>query len=192
MREVSLSTMRMYDDGATVRLRWLDEELGERSVEIRAQDVVLTFRSIIELKDGRRLHPTSPALYGPTPNEITENGGPWYVVGYPEGGDPGRLSTDWISTREVEAITIVGGYWEWPYWAARRRQYGKAVDEISRALDRAIEHGDADLWTKVAELDRELADAQEEDRRENRDEVSRAQEERRRQIQESIREERRQ
>lgn len=80
---------------------------------IHVSEVVLTFRSRVELRDGRIVKPCSDMLHGPTSNEITENGGAWYLVAR-EGPHGEREPVEWISSREIVEIHVVGDWDEWP------------------------------------------------------------------------------
>ena len=80
---------------------------------IDVADVIMTYRTRVELRDGRIVKPVSPSLHGPTSNEITENGGAWYLVAR-EGPHGEREPVEWISSREIVEIRIVGDWDEWP------------------------------------------------------------------------------
>lgn len=81
---------------------------------IDVSEVVLTFRSRVELRDGRVVKPVTDGFLGPLDTEITDGGGAWYL-GVREGphGD-GALPYEFVSSREIVAIRVVGDWDEWP------------------------------------------------------------------------------
>lgn len=108
---------------------------------IHVSEIILTFRSRIELRDGRIVKPCSPTLHGPTSNEITENGGAWYLVAR-EGPHGEREPVEWISSREIVEIRIRGDALDWPNVQAH------IAREVPMADGTKIEWSDA-TWNPV-------------------------------------------
>lgn len=76
--------------------------------------IILTYRSRILLRDGRTVAACCDSFSGPLDYEYIEGGGAYYLPVYEGPLGDGSERCEWVSSRDVVEIRIVGDWEEWP------------------------------------------------------------------------------
>lgn len=150
----------------TVKIR-SELAAGVGAFEVPVGDVVLTFRSVIDLVDGRIVRSRGVGFLGPTADEITKGGGSWYLVVYP--GTPESDVCEWISNREIAEILVVGTFDEWPALDDLAPELEDDLAEVMAALDEALYQAEPIYWIAASDRVAGLERKREELRRRERE-----------------------
>jgi hypothetical protein len=104
---------------------------GEAAVVVNPEDVVLTYRSQVHMKNGRVLRSLSDGFLGPMDDAfivMAAGRGRWMAALTADGyeydgiaeddpkcvGPPRRPRAEWLSTDDIDYVEIVGEWAEWP------------------------------------------------------------------------------
>lgn len=110
---------------------------------IHVTDIEMTYRTRIQLRDGRVVRPLNPYFMGPMPDDLVASGsrpGRWLaaVTADDRWLDPlpfdhpsrvGRRAIEFLSSEEIVSIRIVGEFSEWPAEIATRASFEVALWE---------------------------------------------------------------